>query len=86
MSKANRKKRYHQREQAGLRDDPVMQELFDPLLQAIGPEHAAEFWQTIKKEPEGVLAWGVRSGYLLWVRTNPGVTPMKEQITQWMQK
>jgi hypothetical protein len=69
-----------------LKDDPTMQQLFHPLLRAIGSEHATGFWEAIEKEPEGVLAWGVQSGYLLWVRTHPGVIPTRRQIALWMRK
>jgi hypothetical protein len=69
-----------------LRDDKELQALFNPLLQAIGNQQKDEFWRIMEAESEGVLAWGVRSGYLLWTRTHPGVIPTKEQIANWMKQ
>jgi hypothetical protein len=69
-----------------VKDDQVMQELFNPLLQAIGSQHKDALWKNIETEGSGMLAWGVQSGYFLWVRTNPGMVPSKEQVVHWMQQ
>lgn len=60
--------------------------LMKPLVTALGKEHEKEALEIIGKEESGVLAWGVRSGYLLWTRQNPGVIPTKEQVRQWHEK
>jgi hypothetical protein len=80
MSKANRQKRQQHKSEI------TMKELYEPLLQAAGHEHAEMFWSIIESEASGVLAWGVRSGYLLWTRTHPGEVPTREQVTAWMQQ
>lgn len=71
---------------AKLSEDKVMQELFNPLLAALGEEHKRTFWDILEQEASGVLAWGVRSGYLLWVRTHPGCIPTRCQVKNWMAK
>lgn len=63
--------------------DPVMQELFTPLLQAVG--HEEKGWAIIERGPSGVLAWGVQTGYLLWVRHHPGQIPTMRQVRAWVE-
>jgi hypothetical protein len=66
--------------------DDYTRELFKPLVDAMGKENEAKAWEIIEAEAEGVLAWGVRSGYLLWTRSNPGKQPSKEQMAGWTVK
>lgn len=64
-----------------------LQKLMQPLLAAIereNPGSSKEAQKILGVEASGVLAWGVRSGYLLWVRENPGKIPTKQQIIDWM--
>lgn len=63
------------------------QKLMQPLLVAMErqkPGSSKEAQKILGAESSGILAWGVRSGYLLWVRKNPGKIPTKQQIIGWM--
>ena len=64
-----------------------LQKLMQPLLTAVErekPGSSKDAQKILGTEAGGILAWGVRSGYFLWVRENPGKIPTKQQIIGWM--
>src|SRR5690242_9743384 len=74
---------------AANREQDELSRLMEPILAAIAahqPEALPEARRIWESEAEGVLAWGVRSGYFLWVRQHPGNIPTLLQISGWMQK
>lgn len=59
--------------------DKLMEPFFNALTKA-----EREVGQAIyRTDKAGVLAWGVRSGYFLWVREHPGEIPTDEHIALW---
>jgi hypothetical protein len=69
-------------------ENDELYKLMQPLLTAVSeymgnPHKALENWE---QQSEGILAWGVQSGYFLWVRQNPGKIPTMEQVWGWLQK
>jgi hypothetical protein len=68
------------------RDEEVLNDLLKPMLSLFSEEKQVEFWQIWAKEREGVFAWMVQSGYLLWVRTHPGEKPTMALLREWMLK
>jgi len=63
----------------------MLEELMEPFIRSISPtkEQREQLQEIMKIEAEGILAWGIRSGYFLWVREHPGETPTREQAIAW---
>jgi hypothetical protein len=63
--------------------------LMKPLFTAMAPYNPSGTKDVLahwEEESSGILAWGVRSGYLLWARMNPGKIPTFEQAAMWFEK
>ncbi len=67
------------------RDEQELLALWEPLFWILTPEQRAMAEAIERVECEGMFAWGVRSGYFLWVRTNPGEIPTWRLLRQWAQ-
>jgi hypothetical protein len=65
-------------------DADELYKLFKPLLEIIPAGAEDRFKAIYRKEAEGMLAWGVSSGYLLWARTHPGEKPTRAQMQEWI--
>ena len=71
------------------REQDELYKLMKPLITAVseyntqGLDRALENWE---QQREGVLAWGVQSGYFFWVRRNPGKVPTMQQVYEWLVK
>ena len=68
-------------------DNDELQKLMKPILTAVSEYNTNPFpADLLEKEAPGILAWGVRSGYFLWVRTHPGQIPTMQQVVGWLAK
>jgi len=63
--------------------EPELLALWEPLFSILTPAQRAEAEAIERIEREGMFAWGVRSGYFLWVQTHPGETPTMLQFALW---
>lgn len=67
--------------------DGELLKLMQPIITAVAEWNTKPFRTEVsEREAERLLAWGVQSGYFLWVRQHPGQIPTMEQVTDWMQK
>jgi hypothetical protein len=63
--------------------DAELAALWEPLFSILTPIQRAEAEIIERMERDGMFAWGVRSGYFLWVRTHPGEKPTMRQLALW---
>lgn len=65
--------------------DNELRKLLQPLITVVSEYNTNPFPEhLLEKEAEGILAWGVRSGYFLWVREHPGQLPTMQQVQGWL--
>jgi hypothetical protein len=67
--------------------DPGLAELlalWEPLFSIMTPGQRAAAEAVERVERNGMFAWGVRSGYFLWVREHPGERPTKCHLALWI--
>lgn len=64
----------------------TLDEFMEPIIRTLTNDQKERLKEIMKMEAEGMLAWGVKSGYFLWVREHPGEVPTKEQIRMWYLK
>jgi hypothetical protein len=67
--------------------DDELYKLMKPMITAVSEYNTKPFpIELLEKEAPGILAWGVRSGYFLWTRQNPGKIPTMSQVIAWLRK
>jgi hypothetical protein len=57
--------------------------LWEPVFSVFTGAQRDEIEEIERNDREGMLAWGVRSGYFWWVRTHPGETPTLAHLAIW---
>lgn len=62
-----------------------LRRLLQPLITTVSEYNTDPFPEhLLEKEAPGILAWGVQSGYFLWVREHPGQLPTLHQVGEWL--
>jgi hypothetical protein len=57
--------------------------LWEPLWSTLSPEQRRVAQAIWRAERVGMFAWGVKSGYFLWVRTHPDEQPSRANVREW---
>jgi hypothetical protein len=57
--------------------------LWEPLWSTLTTKQRRAAEAIWRAERVGMFAWGVRSGYFLWVRTHPGAQPSRANVREW---